>query len=60
MKVDADCNNVKACFPVAVIYCDVEGMTSGGFSDNFWMQMCIREMSVARYISILSPPPWHP
>jgi hypothetical protein len=57
MKVAADCNNVKACFPVAVIYCVVEGM-AWGVSDNFWIQMCVRE--IGRYKSILSPPPSNP
>ena len=28
MKAAADCNTFKACFPVAIIYCAVEGMTS--------------------------------
>ena len=40
----ADCNNVKACFPVAVIYFAVVGMTSRGLSDDSWIQMCVREM----------------
>ena len=30
IKGAADCNDVKACFPVAVIYCAVVGMTSRG------------------------------
>ena len=44
MRDAADCNNVKACFPVAVIYFAVEGMISRGFSDNSWIHMCVREM----------------
>ena len=44
MRVAVDFNNIKACFPVAVIYFAVEGMTSRGFSDDFWIQMCVREM----------------
>ena len=44
MRDAADCNNVKACFPVAVIYFAVEGMISWGFSDDSWIQMCVREM----------------
>ena len=54
MRVAADCNNSKACFPVAVIYFVVDGMASWGFSDDFWIQMCVREL--AGYESILSPP----
>ena len=42
MRDAADCNNVKACFPVAVIYFAVVGMTSRGVSDDFWIQMCVR------------------
>ena len=42
MRDAADCNNVKACFPVAVIYFDVEGMTSWALSDDSWIQMCVR------------------
>ena len=34
MRDAADCNNIKACFPVAVIYFAVVGMTSWGFSDD--------------------------
>ena len=44
MRDAADCNNVKACFPVAVIYFAVVGMTSRGLSDDSWIQMCVREM----------------
>ena len=44
MRDAADCNNVKACFPVAVIYFAVEGMISRGFSVDSWIQMCVREM----------------
>ena len=40
MRDAADCNNVKACFPVAVIYFAVVGMTSREFSDDSWIQMC--------------------
>jgi hypothetical protein len=58
MRDAADCNNVKACFPVAVIYCVVEGMTSRAVSDNFWIQMCVRE--IGGYKSIFSPPPRNP
>ena len=43
MRDAADCNNVKACFPVAVIYFAVVGMTSRGVSDDFWIQMCQRD-----------------
>ena len=53
MRVAADCNNVKACFPVAVIYFVVVGMTSLGFSDNFWIHMCVREME--RLIHWINP-----
>ena len=57
MRVAADCNNVKACFPVAVpvMYFVVVGtsMTSQGFFDKFWIQMRVREL--AGYESILSP-----
>ena len=42
MRAAADCNNMKACFPVAAIYFVVVGMTSGEFSDDFWIQMCQR------------------
>ena len=41
MKTAADCNNTKACFPAAIIYCAVVGMTSRGISDDFWIQMCV-------------------
>ena len=44
MRDAADCNNVKACFPVDVIYFDVEGMTSWALSDDSWIQKCVREM----------------
>ena len=43
MRDAADCNNVKACFPVAVIYFAVEGMTSRALSDDSWIQMCVRD-----------------
>ena len=43
MKAAADCNTFKVCFPVAIIYCAVEGMTSRGLSDDSWIQMCVRE-----------------
>ena len=42
MRVAADCNNAKACFPVAVTYFVFVGTTFWGFSDNFWIQMCVR------------------
>jgi hypothetical protein len=58
MKLAADCNNGEACFTEALIYCAVDGMTSRGFSDDFWIQMCVRETSMAGYESVLSPPPW--
>ena len=45
MRVAADCNSIKVCFPVAVIYFVVDGTTSRGFSDNFWIQMRVREMA---------------
>ena len=35
MRAAADCNKVKACFPVAVIYFIVVGTTSSGVSDEF-------------------------
>ena len=57
MRIAADCKNVKVCFPVAAIYCAVVGMTSRVFSDDFWIQMRVREK--ARYESNLSPPPWN-
>ena len=44
MRDAADCNSVKTCFPVAVIYFAVEGMISWGVSDDSWIQMCVREM----------------
>ena len=44
MRDAADSNNIKACLPVAVIYFAVVGMTSRGFSDDSWIQMCVREM----------------
>ena len=44
MRDAADCNNVKACFPVAVIYFAVVGMTFRGISDDSWIQMCVKEM----------------
>ena len=44
MRVAADCNNIKACFPVAVIYFAVVGMTSVGVSDDSWIKMCVRKM----------------
>ena len=44
MRDAADCNNVKACFPLAVIYFDVVGMTSRALPDDPWIQMCVREM----------------
>ena len=43
MKAAADCNTTKACFPVAMKYCAVVGITSREISDDFWSQMCIRE-----------------
>ena len=36
MRAAADSNNIKACFPVAVMYFVVVGMSSWGFSDDFW------------------------
>ena len=54
MRAAADCNNIKACFPVAVIYSVVDGTTSRGFSDNFWIQSCVRELAGCK--SILSLP----
>ena len=44
MRAAADCNNIKACFPVAVIYFVVDGMT-WGVSYDFWIQMCVRELA---------------
>ena len=44
MRDAADCNNVRVCFPVAVIYFSVVGMTSRGASDDSWIQMFVREM----------------
>ena len=52
MRDAADCNNVKACFPVAVIYFAVEGMISRGFSVDSWIQMCVREMGGKELISL--------
>ena len=43
MRVAADCNSVKACFPVAEIYLAVVGMSSRGSSDDSWIQMCVRD-----------------
>ena len=43
IKAAADCNTLKACFPVAKIYFDVEGMTSRALSDDSWIRMCVRE-----------------
>ena len=37
IKGAAVCNKVKACFPVALIYCVVVGMTSPGLSDDSWI-----------------------
>ena len=45
MRAAADCNKVKACFPVAVIYFIVVGTTSSGVPDDFWIQMCVRELA---------------
>ena len=56
IKAAADCSTFKACFPVAMIYCPVEGTTSRGLSDDIWI-MCVRDK--AGYESILSPPPWN-
>ena len=53
IKAAADCNTFKVCFPVAMIYCAVEGTTSRRLSDDIWIQMCVRDK--ARYESILSP-----
>ena len=54
----AECMTTKACFPVAMIYCPVVGMTfRGGFSDDFWIQMSVR--TKAGYESNLSPLPWN-
>ena len=58
MKAAADCNTFKACFPVAMIYFGVEGMTSREVSDDSWDQMCVRDIDKAGYEPILSPPPW--
>ena len=44
MKAAADCNTFKASFPTAMKYCAVEGTTSVRFSDDSWIQMCVREM----------------
>ena len=52
----ADCKTTKACFPVAMIYCPVVGITSLVFSDNFWIQMRVR--TKAGYKSSLSLLPW--
>ena len=43
MKAAPDCNTFKACFPVAMIYCAVEGTTSRWLSEVIWIQMCVRE-----------------
>ena len=51
MKAAADCNNIKACFPVAVIYSVVDGTTSRGVSDNLWIQMCVRELAMNQQYS---------
>ena len=55
MRVAADCKNVKACFPVAVIYFAVVGTTSRGFSDDSWIQMCISERWEDTRINPLTP-----
>ena len=47
MKAAADCNTFKACFPVAMKYFAVEGMTSWGLSDDSWIQMCVRDWRVS-------------
>ena len=57
MKAAADSNTFKACFPVAMIYCAVERMTSRGFSEDIWIQNCVRDKT--GYESILLPPPWN-
>ena len=54
IRAAADCNNVKACFPVAVIYFVFVGMTSRRFSDDFCTQMCVSELAGCE--SVLSPP----
>ena len=56
MKDAADCNNVKVCFPVAVIYFAVVGMTSRGFSDDSWIKMSVGDSEEGQE-SILLPPP---
>ena len=38
-------------------YCAAEGTTSVRFSDDSWIQMCIREMGGDE--SIVSQPPWN-
>ena len=58
MNAAADCNTFKASFPTTMKYCAVEGMTSRGFSDGIWIQMCVRDKA-EYYESILSPPPWN-
>ena len=35
----ADCKTTKACFPVAMIYCAVVGMTPWGFWDDVWIRI---------------------
>ena len=44
MRVGADCNSVKACFLVAVIYFAVVGMASRRLSDVSGIQIWVREM----------------
>ena len=43
IKAAADCSTFKVCFPVAMKYFTVEGTTSRGFSDDFWIQMYVRD-----------------
>ena len=56
MKAAADCNTFNVCFPVAMIYCAVEGTTSR-LSDGIWIQMFVSDK--AGYELILSPSPWN-
>ena len=42
MNAAADCNTFKASFPTVMKYFDVEGMTSRGFSGDFWIQISVR------------------
>ena len=48
MRAPADCNNIKACLPVAAIYFVFDGIASRGVSDDFWIQRCVRELELGR------------